>query len=93
MKTFFLTRTLIGFVLASLCFSSLACSQNENKGKRSDELRCQNECLKEHSEKMAMLDKSLSKTRNKFAYQDQVEQEENRYANCLTNCREVIPIK
>jgi hypothetical protein len=93
MKTFFLTRTLIGFVLASLCFSSVACSQSENTWKWGDEPRCQNECLKEHSEKMAMHDKSLSETANKFAYQDQVEQEGSRYANCLTNCREVIPIK
>jgi hypothetical protein len=93
MKTFFPRRTLIGSVLASLCFFSVACSQNENKGKRSDEPRCQNECLKEHSEKMAMFDKSLSETGNKFVYQNQVEQEESHYANCLTNCREVIPIK
>jgi hypothetical protein len=93
MKTYFLTRALIGLVLASLCFSSVACSRNENKGKRGDEPRCQNECLKEHSEKMILLDKSLSKTGDKLAYQEQVEQEENRYAHCLTNCREVVPIK
>lgn len=42
---------------------------------------------------MVILDKGLSKTGNRFAYQDQVEQEEYRYARCLTNCREVIPVK
>jgi hypothetical protein len=93
MKTFFLTRTIIGLVMASLCFTSMACSQTEDKGKRGDEPQCQKECLKEHSEKMATLEKGLSKTGNKFVYQDQVEQEENRYARCLTNCREVVPIK
>jgi hypothetical protein len=93
MKTFFLTKTLIGLVVASLCFSSTAHSETVNKEKRGDAPRCQNECLKKHSEKMAMLEKDLSKTGNRFAYQDQVEQEENRYARCLTNCREVVPIK
>jgi hypothetical protein len=93
MKTFFLTKTLIGLVVASLCFSSTAYSETENKEKRGDPPRCQNECLKEHSKKMAVLAKDLSKTGNRFAYQDQVEEEENRYARCLTNCREVIPIK
>jgi hypothetical protein len=93
MKTFFLTKTLIGLVVASLCFSSTAYSETVNKEKRGDAPRCQNECLKEHSEKMAILEKDLSKTGNRFAYQDQVEQEENRYARCLTNCREVVPIK
>jgi hypothetical protein len=93
LRTFFLTRTLIGFVVASLCFSSMAYSETENNGKRGDAPQCQKECLKEHSEKMAMLDKGLSKTGKKFAYQDQVAQEENRYARCLENCREVISIK
>jgi hypothetical protein len=92
-ENIFFTKTLIGFVAASLCFTSMACSQTANKGKRGDEPRCQNECLKEHSEKMAMLEKSLSKTGDKLAYQKQVEREENRYARCLTNCREVVPIK
>jgi hypothetical protein len=93
MKTFFFTKMLIGLVVASLCFSSTAYSETENKEKRGDAPQCQNECLKEHSEKMAMLDKGLTKTGNKFTYQDQVAQEENRYALCLTNCREVVPIK
>jgi hypothetical protein len=93
MKTFFLTKTLIGLVVASLCFSSTVYSETENKEKRGNAPQCQNECLKEHLEKMAVLEKALSKTGNRFAYQDQVEEEENRYARCLTNCREVIPIK
>jgi hypothetical protein len=93
MKTFFLTKMLIGFVVASLCFTSMACSQTENKGKRGDEPRCQNECLNEHSEKMVMSEKGLSKTGDKLAYQEQVGREEIRYARCLTNCREVVPIK
>jgi hypothetical protein len=93
MKTFSLTRTLIGLVVVFPCFSSVAYSETENKEKRGDAPQCQKECLKEHSEKMAILGEGLSKTRNKFAYQDQVEEEENHYARCLTNCREIIPIK
>jgi hypothetical protein len=93
MKAFSFTKIFAGFVLAPLCFSSLACSETENKGKRGDEPQCQLECLKGHSEKMAILEKDLSKTGNRLAYQDHVGQEENRYARCLTNCREVLPVK
>ncbi len=93
MKTFCLSRILISLVVASLCFSSMAYSETENKEKRGDAPQCQNECLKQHSKEMTMLDESLSRTGKKFLYQDQVEQEQNRYARCLTNCREVVPMK
>jgi hypothetical protein len=93
MKTFFFTRIFIAVVAASLCFSSIVYSETENKGKRGNAPLCQKGCLKEHSEKMAILEGGLSKTGNWFAYQDQVEQEESSYARCLTNCRAVIPVK
>lgn len=93
MKTFFLTVVVLCIVTVLFCFSSITYSEGQNKVKRGDEPQCQNACLKEHSEKMSELEKSLSKTGNKLAYQNQVEEEENRYARCLTNCRELVPIK
>jgi hypothetical protein len=87
------TGTLIVFFITSLCISSIAYSETQSRGKRGDEPQCQKECLKEHSEKMATLNKTLSITGNKLVYQDQVEQAEQLYARCLTNCREIIPVK
>ncbi|MBA4389795.1 MAG: hypothetical protein C0399_02525 [Syntrophus sp. (in: bacteria)] len=93
MKNIVLTGTLIGLFVASLCSTSIVHSETQNGGKRGDEPQCQKECLKEHSEKMAILNKVFSKTGDRFTYQDKVEQEEHRYARCLTNCREVISVK
>ncbi len=93
MKTITLKRTLIGLVLVFFSVSTIGHSETQNRGRRGDEPQCQKECLKEHSEKMATLDKVFSKTGDRFTYQDHVEQEEHRYGRCLTNCREVIPVK
>lgn len=93
MKKGIFTGTLISFFVTSLCISSIAYSETQNRGKRGEGPKCQKECLKEHVEKMAVLDKTLSKTGDRLAYQDQVEQAEQLYARCLTNCREVIPVK
>ena len=93
MKNIALTGTLIGLFVTFLCSASTAHSETQNRGKLGDEPQCQKECLKEHSEKMAILNKGLSKTGERFTYQDQVEQEEHRYALCLTNCRAIIPVK
>jgi hypothetical protein len=61
--------------------------------KRGDEPRCQEECLKEHVDKMKLLSKEYTKIRNKIGYQDQVEIELHNYSRCLTNCRDLLPIK
>jgi hypothetical protein len=93
MKTITLNRILIGLVFVFFSVSTSAYSETQGRGKRGDEPQCQKECLQEHSEKMAILGKVLSKTGDRLAYQDQVEEEEHRYARCLTNCRAIIPIK
>jgi hypothetical protein len=92
MKRFLITA-LIGLLAASACSCSKAYSETQEKPKRGNDPWCQKECLKEHSERMAALEERLSRTGNKLAYQDLVEEEEGRYARCLTNCREVIPVK
>jgi hypothetical protein len=61
--------------------------------KRGDEPRCQQECLREHTEKMGLLSEEYAKTKDKRGYQDQVESELSHYSRCLTNCRELLPIK
>ena len=61
--------------------------------KRGDEPQCQEKCLTHHSEKMSLLAQEYMKRRDKREYQDQVESELNHYSRCLTNCREVLPIK
>jgi hypothetical protein len=93
MKKHTLRRALIGFAAASLCISSIAYSETQIRGKRGDEPQCQKECLKEHSEKMERLNKEFLKKREKLTYQDRVEEELQSYARCLTNCREVLPVK
>jgi hypothetical protein len=61
--------------------------------KRGDEPLCQEECLKEHTEKMSLLSEEYAKSRNKMGYQDQVERELRNYSRCLTNCRQLLPVK
>jgi hypothetical protein len=93
MKKLILIAALAGFATGSILSSPVAYSDTQEKLKRGEDPWCQKECLKEHSERMAALEERLSKTGNKFAYQNLVEEEEGRYARCLTNCREVIPVK
>jgi hypothetical protein len=61
--------------------------------KRGDEPRCQEECLREHTAKMGLLSEEYAKSKNKPGYQDQVESELRNYSRCLTNCRELLPVK
>jgi uncharacterized protein YpmS len=60
---------------------------------RGDEPQCQEGCLTHHSERMGILAQEYMKTRDKSKYQDQVEKELQTYSRCLTNCREVLPVK
>ena len=61
--------------------------------KRGEEPQCQEACLRHHSEKMGLLSREYMQTSDKREYQDQVEKELRNYSLCLTNCREVLPIK
>jgi hypothetical protein len=42
---------------------------------------------------MKLLSEEYLKAGNKMHYQDAVEDEVSRYLQCLTNCRELIPVK
>jgi hypothetical protein len=61
--------------------------------KRGDAPRCQEACLKEHSLRMKRMMKEYVADRNKVKYQERVENELTVYSGCLTNCREVNPVK
>lgn len=65
----------------------------EALAKRGDEPGCQEECLAVHSERMRLLSEEYTKTGKLVNYQDAVRDEASRYVDCLTNCREVTPIK
>ncbi len=63
------------------------------EGKRGEAPQCDQECLAHHSEKMNQLSQEYLKTKDKMSYQDKVQEEVSRYTRCLTNCREVLPVK
>ena len=64
-----------------------------SKTLRGDDPQCQEECLREHSQKMGKLSEEYAKTGNKMKYQDEVDREVLNYSRCVTNCREVLPVK
>ncbi len=76
-----------------LCFLYPPLSFATAKVKRGDAPRCQEECLARHSEAMGRLSQEYMKTRSIIEYQDRVEEEITNYSRCLTDCREVLPIK
>jgi hypothetical protein len=81
---------LLSFVL---CFFYCSLSTTIAKTKRGDAPHCQEECLARHSERMGQLSQEYLKTRNKVGYQDKIEEEVVNYSRCLTDCREVLPVK
>ncbi len=81
---------LLAFVL---CFFYCSLSTTTAKTKRGDAPHCQEECLARHSQRMGQLSEEYLKTKNKMGYQDGIEEEFLNYSRCLTDCREVLPIK
>ena len=92
--TRFLFTTALAFLsllAVSEMFLSPVCVSAETQ--RGHEPQCQQDCLTHHSEKMSRLAQEYMKTGDKKQYQDQIESELQNYSRCLTNCREVLPIK
>jgi hypothetical protein len=87
------SRKIVSFVLLSLFSFLVMVSPTIAKAKRGEEPQCQEECLSTHSARMKLLSEEYLKTSNKLNYQNAVEEEASHYFQCLTNCREVIPIK
>jgi hypothetical protein len=81
---------LSSFVLCFFYFSLLVPLAKTNRG---DAPQCQEECLARHSERVGQLSEEYLKTGNKLGYQDRIEKEVLNYSRCLTDCREVLPIK
>jgi hypothetical protein len=86
-------KSIIFAVGVVLCISLLLWSSAGGKPTRGDGPVCQEGCLQEHTQKMKKFSEDLARTGDRIAYQDQVEQAEKGYAQCLTNCRELIPVK
>jgi hypothetical protein len=82
-------------ILAALvsCFFFLSRSPIPAATKRGDAPHCQEECTAHHGERMRQLSEEYLKTGNKMGYQDSIEEETLNYSRCLTNCRDVLPIK
>jgi hypothetical protein len=76
-----------------LCFLYVSPTFAPGKAKRGDAPHCQEECLGRHSERMRHLSEEYAKTANRTKYQDGVEEEVPDYSRCLTECREVLPVK
>jgi hypothetical protein len=87
------SRKLIFFALLGLFSICVMFSFTTAQAQRGDEPRCQQECLARHLVKMKALSEEYTKAGNKIQYQDAVEDEASRYVQCLTNCREIIPVK
>ena len=88
----FVTIMIILLVLA-LSFLTLSPSVARGKAKRGDAPHCQEQCLAHHSEKMRQLSEEYARTTNKMKYQDEVEQVISDYSRCLTECRDMAPVK
>ena len=84
------TIILLTFVLCSFYFLPSIASV---KTKRNDAPHCQEECLARHIDRMKQVSQKLLNTGNKMKYQDAVEEEVLNYSGCLTECREVLPVK
>jgi hypothetical protein len=84
------TAILLASVLCFLCFSP---SATLVEAKRGDAPHCQEKCLMLHSKRMRQLSAEYPKIANKMKYQDEVETEALNYSRCLTECRELLPIK
>ena len=63
------------------------------EGKRGEAPQCDEECLAHHNQKMSQLSQEYLKTKDKMSYQDKVQEEVSRYSRCLTDCRQVLPVK
>jgi hypothetical protein len=86
-------RGIIILLALVLCFLYLSPASAPGKAKRGDAPHCQEECLGRHSERMRQLSEEYTKTVNRTKYQDGVEEEVLDYSRCLTECREVLPVK
>jgi hypothetical protein len=87
------TKGTLVLIVALICIGSSLPPVAYAKAKRGDDPKCQEECLEEHVRCMKELSNELLSTGHKMVYQDRVGEAASRYLYCLTNCREVLPVK
>lgn len=61
--------------------------------RRGDAPRCQEECLAEHTRQIQKLIKDLGEKKNRFEFQDAVDDAVRKYEHCVENCKEPQPVK
>jgi hypothetical protein len=93
MKASRITAAIIILIGLAFCFGRLSAAGAPGKGQRGDTPYCQEDCLRRHSDKMKQLSEEYRKTQNWMAYQEGVEKEIRDYSSCLTDCRELMPVK
>jgi hypothetical protein len=91
-RLFFKRQLLLTIGLLSL-FATLVISTVNGAAKRGDAPRCQEECLADHQRQLEKLIKDLEEKRNKFEFQDYLEDAVKSYGHCVENCREPQPVK
>jgi hypothetical protein len=93
MPGMFCSRKLV-FIVLLFFFSIIAISSSATaKAKRGEPPQCQEECMAGHNVRMKLLSEEYAKTGDKMKYQDDVGTETYLYFQCLTNCRELMPVK
>ena len=93
MKTSRIITAIIILLGLAFCFGHLSAAGPSGKAQRGDPPYCQEDCLRRHSDKMKQLSEEYKKTQNWMAYQEGVEKEIQSYSSCLTDCRELMPVK
>ncbi len=94
MKTARCFKGIVILLSFAVCFLHCLTNAVAAKERRGDAPQCQEECLARHSQRVGQLSKAYSaKTKSKLEYQDDFEKEVTDYSRCLTNCRELLPVK
>jgi hypothetical protein len=85
-------------ILAGICIlwilgMASICSALGTGGTRGDYPKCQQECLSQLEKGMAKASDMLSKDQKRIFYEEQVEKTNLNYNRCITNCKELMPVK
>lgn len=84
---------LLGCLTTLILCNVLALGAEEMKPHRGEFPKCQETCLNAHELRMEKLIKEYESQHGKIAYQEGVDKAVSDYKECITNCREPIPIK
>ena len=78
--------------MLALCVA-IALTGSRAETRRGDAPRCQEECFTHYAAQMKKLVEQFKRTGNKPEYEDMIDQALSAHQECLTNCREPMPVK